>query len=439
MITNLKIHNFKSLRNVELNNLPSFMVLVGSNSSGKSNFIKALNFLFNVMVKGLSDTIDMDEFGGYENICFRRKRRSRGSIVFSFTAELEIHPTDLPFYGGGLPNDYPAKLGIVYDYTFEIQAVGTAIVAPYSIIREELEVKVKQFQGHVLFRLIRKGEKLVEYYFSEKPVFLYKHDIVEELRPPSQEEIVNRQKILPTELLIFRLGFITHPLYFYFSACRSYHFTPREAREAVKDPSKSGTILERYGNNLASVIRYMKREKPLEYENIMEHLRVAVSSIESIDNRYTDNKLLSYKIQELGFGRGWLPDEVSDGTLQSICLFIPLEDSRIKIAAYDEPENSVHPWIQEHFVETCLQKSKEKQIIIATHSVALVDEVPPESFYIIKREKGETLVYPAVKESPHVKEIITKNVMSLGEYWKSGAIGGVPDQLVLEFDKGKNE
>lgn len=42
-----KILNYKSLNNVELNNLGDIAVLVGRNDSGKSNVLKAIDFFFN--------------------------------------------------------------------------------------------------------------------------------------------------------------------------------------------------------------------------------------------------------------------------------------------------------------------------------------------------------------------------------------------------------
>ncbi|MFH1863209.1 MAG: AAA family ATPase, partial [bacterium] len=170
----------------------------------------------------------------------------------------------------------------------------------------------------------------------------------------------------------------------------------------------------------------------------IEHLKVAASTIEAIDHRYTDNKLLSYKIKETGFGRAWLPDEVSDGTIQCLSLFIPLEDERIRFAAYDEPENSVHPDIQKHFVRTCIKKSAEKQIVLATHSIAAVNEVPPEALYTIRRNpKGESEIHRVIDVYPETKAVVEKGIMPLGEYWESGAIGGMPEQLDLELDEDK--
>ena len=46
MLKSLSIRNYKSLRDVRLDNVPAFCVMVGANASGKSNFADALDFLF---------------------------------------------------------------------------------------------------------------------------------------------------------------------------------------------------------------------------------------------------------------------------------------------------------------------------------------------------------------------------------------------------------
>lgn len=53
-LTYVRIQNFKSCRNVELN-ISGLHALVGSNNAGKSNILHALDFLFNPSVKKLSE------------------------------------------------------------------------------------------------------------------------------------------------------------------------------------------------------------------------------------------------------------------------------------------------------------------------------------------------------------------------------------------------
>lgn len=87
MITTLEIKNYKSLHDVKTD-LPRFGVLVGANAAGKSNFADAVEFLSLVARNGLPTAIS--DKGGYENICFRRLRRTRGGIQFRVRLEAAV-------------------------------------------------------------------------------------------------------------------------------------------------------------------------------------------------------------------------------------------------------------------------------------------------------------------------------------------------------------
>ncbi|KZX09993.1 AAA family ATPase [Methanobrevibacter filiformis] len=56
MLTNLKIENFKTFKNIDIN-LKNFNLLIGSNASGKSNFVSIFRFLNDIANVGLNDAI----------------------------------------------------------------------------------------------------------------------------------------------------------------------------------------------------------------------------------------------------------------------------------------------------------------------------------------------------------------------------------------------
>ena len=69
----LRIHNYKSLRNVCFTPEP-FAALIGPNASGKSNFADAVHFLSEIYKHGLEPAIARK--GGYENMVVRPKIRT---------------------------------------------------------------------------------------------------------------------------------------------------------------------------------------------------------------------------------------------------------------------------------------------------------------------------------------------------------------------------
>src|ERR687896_72822 len=85
-ITRFSIQNYKSLKTLAI--LPGDLtVLVGANASGKSNFADCLDFISDVYRHGLE--LAVGRKGGYENIAFRRMRRSKSPITVDLCVQIE--------------------------------------------------------------------------------------------------------------------------------------------------------------------------------------------------------------------------------------------------------------------------------------------------------------------------------------------------------------
>ena len=82
MLSSLTVQNYKSLHDVTIEP-PSFFAIVGANAAGKTNFADVIEFLTLVAKSGLAAALN--EKGGYENVCFRRQRRSKRAIALGFT------------------------------------------------------------------------------------------------------------------------------------------------------------------------------------------------------------------------------------------------------------------------------------------------------------------------------------------------------------------
>jgi predicted ATPase len=67
MIKKLKVKNYKSLKNVELE-FDNFNVLIGPNASGKSNLLDCLTFVSEIAQKGIDESLNGR--GGYGHVLF---------------------------------------------------------------------------------------------------------------------------------------------------------------------------------------------------------------------------------------------------------------------------------------------------------------------------------------------------------------------------------
>jgi len=128
MLEELDIHNYKSIRNVKLKELPSFAVFVGANASGKTNFVDALDFLALTFKNGLPSAISAK--GGYQNIVYRRGKPARGGI--SFHIKVSLPPIIPP------KRNEREKFSFIYD--FKIVSKTEAIRSQYLVKSEYIKI-----------------------------------------------------------------------------------------------------------------------------------------------------------------------------------------------------------------------------------------------------------------------------------------------------------
>ena len=132
-ITEVSIRNYKSLKDISIQP-KDLSVLVGANASGKSNFSDCVDFVAETYRHGLE--IAVARKGGYENIAFRRKRRSMSPISVDLHAELATE--DLRFTSRKRPSLY---VGARFNHTFDFVARGYSIRASYEISTESIEIQ----------------------------------------------------------------------------------------------------------------------------------------------------------------------------------------------------------------------------------------------------------------------------------------------------------
>ena len=119
------------------------------------------------------------------------------------------------------------------------------------------------------------------------------------------------------------------------------------------------------------------------------------------------------------------PSQLSEGTFKTIALIFYLVTDRSSLLMIEEPEVCVHQGLLESIIELIKIYSKGKQIIISTHSDAVLDNLNIENIFKVKRDKREgTIVSSLVKSMKSSELNVLKNYLhnegSLGEYWKHG-------------------
>ena len=153
-------------------------------------------------------------------------------------------------------------------------------------------------------------------------------------------------------------------------------------------------------------------------------------SVRSGGNVFQKKKEKILVIPQFHIGKNALsPNQLSEGTFKTITLLFYLITETSKILMIEEPEVCVHHGLLSSIVELIKLYSRNKQILISTHSDFLLDEVQPENVYRVSNtpESGTTISHitksMSSSELKALHEYLQKEG-NLGEYWRHGGIEG---------------
>lgn len=434
-IIQLSVENYKSLRDITIS--PTQLnVIVGANAAGKSNLADCLSFISDAYREGLETAIARK--GGYENIAFRKTRRSRKPIKIELS--IEFDRSDWSALGMTNPENFE---GIKVEHSFAFVARGFSIRAAFEVVQEDLVISRRNGdEWEIIANLKRTSggyDKDIEKENQHR-----RNLVAHGLRKSDDFSIdimtfqlfVERTKPVPTELVINSAVRLVPTISMFLEAIgdmRVFQISPTQSRAfGVPTPTAE---LDRMGGNLPAVIDLMRKKHPEVWQFVMQSMRAILPDLKNIHVDYTSSKTLSLFFDEEGVGRPWGVEEVSDGTLQTLAILVAIFDPAPTALVIEEPENSVHPWIIRHILDACREASKNKQIILTTHSPIIINAVKPEEVWVIWRSKGESQLAPLTSLDPEFLAMWEDGDIPTFEYIDSGAlphaIPPVPS-LVLE-------
>jgi predicted ATPase len=428
MLKEVSISNFKSLKNVTIK-FGQMAFFCGPNACGKSNLAEAFDFISQVFRNGLQHAVA--EKGGFYNICFRHRRRTKGSIYFRIVSESK-----------GARGERA-----VLEVTFAIKARTEAIRAEFVVESEEYFLSVygaessqKTIPGlseatdeseestnihitrtsseYVATSSNPNHERFAEYFGFRNLSAL--NSMLSELfvKPIAQQLLLTSSYGLPFNMMR-RLRRSLRDL----DGLRVFQLNPRTARQAGT-PSVLGG-LGRHGENLPVVVDTFLRKSTLT-RRLLSWMKDVIPDLLTLDSGYTETKQIGLFLHEQGFGLPWYAEDLSDGTIMTLGLFICLLEPTYRTVLIEEPENSLHPWILKRFLDRCREVSQQRQILITTHSPLVVAAAEPEELFLMERRDGLTEIFAATDADPALSTVINKQMLDLGEYWLSGGLGAVP-------------
>lgn len=243
-----------------------------------------------------------------------------------------------------------------------------------------------------------------------------------EKRQLRREEIDTRQSILSQRKDPDQYPEITYlgKLFSNFSFYRDWEFGVNSDARDVSPPDSQTAFLAEDASNLGLMLNRLRSE-PRVRPRMLEYLRAFYEDAEEIQTPIIGG-LLEVRLEEKG-GFTTPARRLSDGTLRWLSLLaVLLNPEPPPLVCIEEPELGLHPDVI-HLLAKLLKEAAEKmQLIVTTHSSALVEEFTdaPESVVVCEKKHGATKLVRLQKRE--LSAWLEK--YNLGELWRKGELGG---------------
>ncbi len=209
---------------------------------------------------------------------------------------------------------------------------------------------------------------------------------------------------------------------------RVYHFhdTSRNARVKTEHNVSNNQVLQFDASNLAAFLYRLKTSYRESYDEIIRTICLIAPYFEDFNLAPLENNpeqiILQWK--QIGCDDVFNASQLSDGTLRFICLTTLLLQPSVlqpETIIVDEPELGLHPYAITIFAEMVKQISNEKQLIISTQSVDLLNEFNVEDVVVVDRD-AQGSVFKRL-DAENLKDWI-ENDYTLGDLWMKNILGG---------------
>ena len=173
-----------------------------------------------------------------------------------------------------------------------------------------------------------------------------------------------------------------------------FYFEPRERMRAA-NPVKEVRHIGLMGEDLAAFLNTLRAHNPRQFAAIEKSLRTLMPDMDGIEVDISELGEVELRLKENGVG---IPARVlSEGTLRLLGLLaLTGADNPPSLVGFEEPENGVHPRRIKMIAELLHTRSSfgQSQYIVTTHSPLLLDLLPTDSLFTVRRNVRRTAIDP---------------------------------------------
>ena len=394
LIESMRTKGMLSLQDVSLDLRP-LNVLIGSNASGKSNLIEVIALL-QAAPRDLAGFIRRS--GGITEWLWKgdnqlNRQSSSGSVEVILNIPLEARPLR---------------------YSLEIGQRGQYL----DIIEESLENEWPD-PGYVepyRYFQVQEGRGMIRVHLEGETVGVRTRSIGADTLTPGQSVLHEiRDPALNPEITRVRRQFDDARLF------REWNMGRLSEIRRPQQTDGPNEFLEEDFSNLALVINRLQGWAAI--REIEENLEYFYDLYEQVGVRIDTNTAQLW-VREKGLSSVVPATRLSDGTLRFLALLAILcHPEPPRLICIEEPELGLHPDIIPQIANLLKSASERTQLIVTTHSKALIDEFSddPESVIVCERNfdsGSEFKRLPADRLQKWLERY------QLGELWEKGEIGG---------------
>lgn len=389
-IETIRLKNYKVYKDLELTNLPSLVIFIGANGTGKSTIFEVFEFLSLALSGNVRSALANK--GGFKEVI---SRGQNGCIEIELQFRLNIVDKER-----------------LVTYRLEIgEEKGQPVIE-----REILRYKRLAYGSPYHFLDFKRGEG---------------YAIVNEEDYDKADEELEReyQKLGSPDILAIK-GLGQFERFKAASAFRNFiedwHVSDFHISDAR--PSKEAGYAEHLssrGDNLPLVAQYIYEQYPDVFRTILTKMAQRVPGIEQVEAKLTEDGRVVLRFRDGVFKDPFIARYVSDGTIKMFAYLMLLHDPKPHpLLCVEEPENQLYPELLSEILEEFrIYSRKGGQVFITSHSPDLLNAAEIDEVFWLSKKEGYTIINKASEDErikAHVKEGAT-----MGYIWSSGLFKGI--------------
>ncbi len=392
-IESIHLKNFKAFRDVHVTNIPSFLVVVGANGTGKSTLFDVFGFLHDCLKGNVRQALD--KRGRFAEVLSRGCNPQEDTILIELQYRMAITGVER-----------------LVTYSLEIgEQKGVPVV-----LKEILRYKRGRYGSPYHFLNFASGEG-------------YAITNEEEFNKTDDELDRETQRVPPETLAIKGVGQFER-----FKAASAFremienwHVSDFHINAARGRKDATGEIehLSETGDNLPLVARYLHEQHPDIFNNILATMARRVPGVSSVEPKLMDDGYLTLRFQDGSFKTPFLDRYVSDGTIKMFAYLVLLHDPQPHpLLCVEEPENQLYPQLMAELAEEFRSyANRGGQVFVTTHSPDFLNALQLEEVCWLVKQDGCTDIHRA-KDNVQIAAYMAEGDQ-LGYLWKQGFFDGV--------------